>query len=148
FLRQRGVFGIGSDSHISVSPVEELRWLEYGQRLLYRRRNMLAAGGNESPSVGAALYRATLAGGAQALGRPIGKLAVGCRADLVVIDAEQPALFNKTDDVLLDAIVFAGNGNPMRDIMISGKWVVSKGRHVAEETVLRAYRATLEQVMA
>jgi formimidoylglutamate deiminase len=148
FLRHRGVFGIGSDSHISVSPIEELRWLEYGQRLLYRRRNMLAAGGNDSPSVGAALYRAALAGGAQALGRPIGRLAPGCRADLVVIDAEQPALFGKADDVLLDAIVFAGNANPVRDVMVGGKWAVTEGRHAAEDAVLRAYRATLEQMMA
>src|SRR5262245_25172180 len=68
FLRNGGRFGIGSDSHISVSPFEELRWLEYGQRLLHRRRNLLAVGGNQSPSVGAGLYRAALAGGAQALG--------------------------------------------------------------------------------
>src|SRR5262249_4753099 len=108
---------------------------------------MLAVGGNDSPSVGAALYQAALAGGAQALGRPIGQLARGCRADLVVIDAEQPALFGKADDVLLDAVVFAGNANPVRDVMVGGKWVVSEGRHITEEAVLRAYRATLEQVM-
>ncbi len=95
FLRNGGIFGIGSDSQISVSPLEELRWLEYGQRLLHRRRNVLAAGANQSPSVGASLYRAALAGGAQALGRPIGKLAAGCRADLIVIDAEMPTLIGK-----------------------------------------------------
>jgi formimidoylglutamate deiminase len=147
FLRNGGAFGIGSDSHISVSPVEELRWLEYGQRLLYRRRNMLAAGGNESPSVGAALYRAALAGGAQALGRPIGRLAPGYRADLVVIDPEKPALIGKAGDVLLDAMVFAGNENPVRDVMVGGRWVVTEGHHVAEHLVLSRYRAALEQLM-
>jgi len=148
FLRHRGVFGIGSDSHISVSPVEELRWLEYGQRLLYRRRNILAANGNVSRSVGAGLYRAVLAGGAQSLGRPIGQLAPGHRADLVVIDAGKPALIGTAGDVLLDAIVFAGNENPVRDVMVGGKWVVTEGHHVAEDPVLRAYRATLAQLMA
>ncbi len=147
FLRHGGVFGIGSDSHISVSPIEELRWLEYGQRLLYRRRNVLAAGGNQSPSVGAGLYRAALAGGAAALGRPIGRLAPGHRADLVVIDAQMPTLIGKTGDALLDAVVFAGNANPVRDVMVGGRWVVAGGRHVAEDAVLKRYRAALEQLM-
>jgi len=147
FLRHGGIFGIGSDSHISVSPFEELRWLEYGQRMLYRRRNVLVAGGNPSPSVGAALYRAALTGGAQALGRPIGRLAAGCRADLVVIDGEKPALFGKSGDVLLDAMVFAGNENPVRDVMVGGRWVVTEGHHVAEQTVLKRYRAVLSELM-
>ncbi|MGE0117939.1 MAG: formimidoylglutamate deiminase [Dongiaceae bacterium] len=148
FLRNGGVFGIGSDSHISVSPVEELRWLEYGQRLIHRRRNLLAVGGNQSPSVGAGLYRAALAGGAQALGRPIGRLAPGCRADLVVVDADKPALFGKSGDLLLDALVFAGNDNPVRDVMVGGRWVVAEGRHVAEDVVVKRYRAALAQLMA
>ncbi len=146
FLRNGGVFGIGSDSHISVNPLEELRWLEYGQRLLHRRRNVLAAGGNQSPSVGAALYRAALAGGAQALGRPIGRLAVGCRADLIVIDTEMPALIGKTGDVLLDAVVFAGNENPVRDVMVGGRWVVTEGHHVAEQAALKRYGAVLAEL--
>jgi formimidoylglutamate deiminase len=148
FLRNRGVFGLGSDSHISVSPFEELRWLEYGQRLLRRRRNVLAAGGNQSPSVGAALYRAAVAGGAQALGRPIGRLSPGYRADLVVIDSEKPALIGKTGDVLLDAAVFAGNENPVRDVMVGGRWLVTEGRHVGEQTVLKRYRAVLSELMS
>ncbi|MFQ6018586.1 MAG: formimidoylglutamate deiminase, partial [Kiloniellaceae bacterium] len=74
YLAAGGAFGIGSDSHVSVSPIEELRWLEYGQRLIHRRRNLLA-GGAAAPSVGALLYRGALGGGARALGRPIGRLA-------------------------------------------------------------------------
>lgn len=146
YLRHGGIVGIGSDSHISVSPFEELRWLEYGQRLLHRRRNVLADGGNESPSVGAALYRAALAGGARALGRPIGRLASGCRADLVVLDQALPTLLGKTGDVLLDAAVFAGNANPVRDVMVGGRWVVAEGRHVAEQAVLKRYRAALAEL--
>jgi formimidoylglutamate deiminase len=146
FLRNGGAFGIGSDSHVSICPREELRWLEYGQRLLHRRRNVLAAGGNQSPSVGAALYRAALAGGAQALGRPIGRLEAGRRADLVVIDMENPAFIGKAGDVLLDAVVFAANDNPVRDVMVGGKWLVSDGHHVAEGPVLRRYRAALAQL--
>jgi formimidoylglutamate deiminase len=141
FLAHGGRFGIGSDSHISVSPVEELRWLEYGQRLLHRRRTLLRPGGGAS--VGADLYAAALAGGAQALGRPIGRLVAGARADLVVLDASRPALLGRDDEVLVDALVFAGNDNPVRDVMIGGRWVVREGRHRAEVAVLEGYRATI-----
>jgi formimidoylglutamate deiminase len=144
FLRQGGIFGIGSDSHVSVSPVEELRWLEYGQRLRDRRRNVLASDG---PSVGAGLYRRALAGGAQALGRPLGRLARGCRADLLVVDAEVPALIAKSGDVLLDAIVFAGNANPVRDVMVGGRWVVEEGHHIAEHAVFARFKTAMAKLL-
>ncbi len=79
FLAQGGRMGIGSDSHVSLSVVEELRWLEYGQRLRDQRRNRLY--GANQPMVGRTLYDAALSGGAQALGQPVGELAVGKRSD-------------------------------------------------------------------
>ncbi len=139
FLAAGGRFGIGSDSHISVSPVEELRWLEYGQRLLHRRRNVLSGGG----SVGARLYRAALAGGAQALARPIGRFATGARADLLVIDKNAPCMLGKTGDALLDAFVFAGNVNPVRDVMVGGKWLVQERHYLAEEAVFARFRSAI-----
>ena len=144
YLGAGGVIGIGSDSHISVSPVEELRWLEYGQRMLHRKRNVLA---NGSPHVGATLYKAALAGGAQALGRPIGKLAAGSRADLVVLDTEKPGLVDRNGDVLLDSAIFAGNENPVRDVMVGGRWMVEEGHHRAEHAVLSRYRTTLRELI-
>ena len=145
FLAAGGAFGIGSDSHISISPIEEVRWLEYGQRLTLRRRNVLS-GGEAAPSVGANLYRRALDGGAQALGRPIGRLAPGRRADLLVLDGTVPTLSGKTGDALLDALVFAGNLNPVRDVMVGGDWVVREGRHAEEEKVLAAYRRVLDDL--
>jgi len=147
FLAAGGAFGIGSDSHISVSPIEELRWLEYGQRLTQRRRNLLALG-SDTPSVGACLYRRALAGGAQALGRPIGRLAVGCRADLFVVDGDSPALYGRDGDLLLDAVVFAGNANPVRDVMVGGAWVVRDGRHPRESETFAAYRKAIDSLRA
>jgi len=147
YLAEGGVFGIGSDSHISVSPIEELRWLEYGQRLTAKRRNLLA-GGPAAPSVGALLFQRALAGGAQALGRPIGRLTPGCRADLLVLDTECPALAGRPAEVLLDALVFAGNANPVRDVMVGGRWVVEDGRHRDEGPILEGYRAALAELAA
>jgi formimidoylglutamate deiminase len=139
YLAAGGLIGIGSDSHVSVSPMEELRWLEYGERLESRRRNVLA----KEASVGATLYRAALEGGAQALARPIGRLAAGARADLLVIDGEAPTLLGKTGDRLLDACVFAGNVNPVRDVMVGGRWVVQERHHLAEEAVFARVRSTV-----
>ena len=138
FLAAGGRFGIGSDSHVSISPVEELRWLEYGQRLTLRRRNVLA-GRTSGRSVGARLYSEALTGGARALGRPIGRLAPGARADLLVLDGALPTLVAKPMDLVLDALVFAGNENPVRDVMVGGAWVVRERRHDREAEARRAY---------
>ncbi|MEX2295873.1 MAG: formimidoylglutamate deiminase [Dongiaceae bacterium] len=141
YLADEGVFGIGSDSHISVSPVEELRWLEYGQRLIRQRRNRLAAA--RGGSVGAALWRGALAGGAQALGRPIGAFAAGHRADIVVLDGDHPLLVGKDGDPLLDGLVFAGNENLVRDVMIGGRWRVHDRFHEAEAGARARYQQWL-----
>jgi len=146
YLAEGGVFGIGSDSHISVSPIEELRWLEYGQRLTHKQRNLLA-GGEEVPSVGALLFRRALAGGAQAMARPIGRLAPGCRADLLVLDDDSPALYGRDEDVLLDSLIFAGNANPVRAVMAGGRWVVQDGRHPREDKILTAFKAAMDELL-
>ncbi|MBL8672842.1 MAG: formimidoylglutamate deiminase, partial [Alphaproteobacteria bacterium] len=108
FWEHGGRFGIGSDSQITVNAGEELRLLEYGQRLSRRKRAQLAT--DKERSVGAALWRRALAGGAQALSRPVGAIAKGKRADLLVLDGQHPTLIDKVDDLVLDTLVFAGNG--------------------------------------
>ena len=97
YLEHAGAFGIGSDSHISVDAAEELRLLEYGQRLHSRARNIGAGG--EGRSTGAALLTAALLGGARALDRPAGAIAPGHLADLVVLDADSPALTGRRVDI-------------------------------------------------
>ncbi len=143
FLAKGGRFGVGSDSHISVSAAEELRVLEYGQRLVQRRRNVLRA--DESPSIGGGLYRAAVAGGAQALGQPVagGGIRVGQPADLVVLDADNPKLLSRDDDSLLDAYVFASDGHAVRDVVAAGRTVVRNGRHVREDAIVAAYRRAI-----
>ncbi|HEY5598127.1 MAG TPA: amidohydrolase family protein, partial [Kiloniellales bacterium] len=112
-----------------------------------RRRNLLA-GGPAAPSVGAVLYRQALVGGARALARPIGRLAPGHRADLIVLDDESPTLYGRDGDVLLDALVFAGNTNPVRHVMAGGRWAVRDGRHHREAQIFSAYKAALDGLLA
>jgi formimidoylglutamate deiminase len=145
YLDRGGRLGIGSDSHISVSPVEELRWLEYGQRLVSGERNVAGAPG---ASTGRALYEAALAGGAQACGRPIGSLAPGKRADLVVLDGAHPILAGVGPEHTLDAAIFSGNANLVRDVMVGGRWVVRGGRHAEEERIGQDYRRVVTRLVA
>ena len=146
WLEAGGAFGIGTDSNVARSPVEELRWLEYVQRLVTRRRNI----GERRPgaSTGAALYRRALAGGAQAAGRAIGAIEVGRRADIVLLDADHPALVGRSGDTLIDAWIFAASDNPVRDVMVGGRWVVRDGVHGRETRIANAYRAAIARLSA
>ena len=144
YLAEGGAWGIGSDSHISISPLEELRWFEYGQRLVKRRRNVLRA--EEAGHIGAGLYRAALAGGAQAMGRGIGRLEAGARADLVVLDPASPLLAGMEGDMLLDALVFSGNASSVRDVIVGGDWTVTEGHHPKEAEIADRYRKTLKEL--
>jgi formimidoylglutamate deiminase len=146
YLGHGGAFGVGSDSNVSTSAIEELRWLEYGQRLAHRRRSVAASAATPSP--GLALYQGAVAGGARAAGRPIAGLAPAQRADFLVIDADTPFLCARGPDELLDAIVFGGNANPIRDVFVGGRQVVAGGRHADEAAVHTAYRAAAGHLAA
>lgn len=144
FLEAGGRIGIGSDSHISVSTVEELRWLEYGQRLTTRRRNVVAS--RASPNTGEILFRVALAGGAQAAGVAVGALRDGARADFVVLDDSAPLLAGRDAAHLLDTWVFAGNANLIRTVVVGGETVVKDFRHRDEERIAARYRTVVERL--
>ena len=145
FLAQGGRLGIGSDSHVSLSVVEELRWLEYGQRLRDQRRNRLYR--SDQPMVGRTLFDAALDGGAQALGQPIGRLEVGKRADWIVLDGNDPYLATATQDGILNRWLFAGGDRQVRDVLVNGQWVVRDGQHAGEEDSRRAFTQVLKDLL-
>ncbi len=154
WLDADGIIGIGSDSHISVSPVEELRWLEYGQRLVTRHRNISSS--EDMPSTGAVLYGRALQGGANASGMPIGMFAggnpelpsVGNRADLLVLDETSTLLAGRDTTNLIDTWIFAGNSNLVRDVMVNGEWVVRNFKHRDEARIASRYRAVIARLHA
>ena len=146
YLAKTGTFGIGSDSNISVDPVEELRWLEYGQRLILRKRNVAET--TPGASVGRALWSRAALGGAAALGQNIGALRAGVRADLVVLDPKAPALIGRQGDALIDSLVFAGGRKAVRDVMVGGRFVVRVGHHLEEGRALASYRDALARLTA
>jgi formimidoylglutamate deiminase len=130
FLKLGGRLCVGSDSQATVCPAEELRWLEYQQRLRKKRRAVLAD--NRDPHVGTRLWREAARHGAQAIGQPAGTIEVGRRADWLVLDGAHPSMAGSAPDNVLDHLVFAGGSAAIRDVMVAGRWVVKDHRHAAE----------------
>ena len=135
FTAAGGRWGVGSDSHIQVGLADELRQLEYSQRLAHRARNVLAQGGG---STGRALFDTALAGGAQALGTRPAAIAPGAPADLVALDAGSPALAGRAGDALLDAWIFTG-AKAVDHVWSAGRPVVIDGRHVDRDRIAARY---------
>lgn len=141
FAAQAGAYGIGTDSHVATSVAEELRLLEYSQRLRDRRRNRLAAG--PGTSSGRTVFDAALKGGAQAAGQQTSGIHIGARADLIVLDGSNPFVGTSTGDQVLDRWLFALGSEAVRDVMAGGQWVVQDGRHRNEDEINRAFRKVL-----
>ncbi len=146
YLNAGGRFGVGSDSNVLIDAAEELRLLEYGQRLARRTRNVMAT--QAGRSTGGDLYRAALAGGAQALGADGGGLCVGAPANILSLDAGHPALIGREDDAILDSFVFAARRDVIDGVWRAGRKVVSNGRHYRRDEITARYRQALEKVLA
>lgn len=145
FYRAGGRFGIGTDSDTRHSVVEELRLVEYVQRLTRQRRSIFVSPGSAlSERPGRLLFDTAVEAGARSIAQPVGRLLPGSRADLVVLEADAPALIGHGPDTILDAWVFAGGEREVRDVMVGGRWLVQGGRHIAEETVLERFRRVIE----
>ena len=138
YLDAGGAWGIGSDSHISVSPVEELRWLEYGQRLHTRRRNITVSAG--SPGVGLTLLRGALASAANATG-------FDAVDDAVVLDGAAPVLAGAGVEDVAERWIFSGNRPLVREVHVGGRRVVEDGRHPQRDAVAARYARTMQGLL-
>jgi len=146
FLAEKGTLAIGSDSHISVNPVEELRWLEYAQRLIKQQRAILAT--ENEASVGRNLWQQAALGGAQSTNSNTGELAAGKQADLLVLNSAKVALFAHSDEHLLDSMIFASQQNMISDVMVNGQWVIKAGHHHLERESEQAFTLLLASLSA
>jgi len=143
YLEEGGSFGIGSDSNVRINAAEELRLLEYGQRLHGRARCVL--GRPERPSVGANLFVGALRGGARALGVEAG-IAPGCSADIVSLDVRDPSLVGRKGDALLDSWIFASRSG-IDCVWRRGIKMVEGGRHRRGDEIGRRFAATLSRLL-
>jgi formimidoylglutamate deiminase len=148
FMSHGGTMAIGSDSHVTVSTAEELRLLEYGQRLRAQQRNVSADRTSSlGLHVGRRLFDAALLGGARAVAQSVGALTEGRRADLCVLDGAHPLLCGHDVDTVLDAWTFSsGSRSPVRDVMVGGQWVVRESRHVRHHAIAQRFVNTMRSL--
>ena len=146
FVDAGGRFGVGTDSNVLVGVADELRQLEYGQRLKHRERNVLSGG--PGVSTGRALLDTVLAGGAQALGQPIVGLRAGARADIVTLDTTHPSLAGRRGDAVLDGWIFAANAGAIACVWAGGDKVVKDGRHRIRQKARDRFNAAVRRLVA
>ena len=144
FIDDGGCYGIGSDSHIRIGLTEELRLLEYSQRLRDRRRTVLRT---DPGSIGDTLFQAVTSGGARALGRPTGSLEVGNWADIVALDADQILPFVPGQAQWLDHWIFVSGDRAVRDVWSAGRHCVADGRHRKRTGIAARFHDTLARLM-
>jgi len=143
YFENQGRFGIGSDSNIRISFAEELRGLEYSQRLIHRARAVLAT---EDISNGRLLFDGAVKGGAQASGRNSGAIEVGRLADILALDSEHIDLLGREGGMLLDSFVFAGDKTMISDVWSAGRHLVKEGRHKKHDSVTANYRRCIQSL--
>jgi formimidoylglutamate deiminase len=146
FAALHGSYGIGTDSNILIDAAQELRLLEYAQRLTRRARNVMALG--EGRSTGRALFESALAGGSRALGLPTCGIRIGAPADLISLDSNHDALTSRTGDSLLDSWIFAARAPAIDSVWRYGRKVVTGGRHLQREEIASRYQTSLKRLLA
>jgi formiminoglutamate deiminase len=145
YLAAGGAFGVGSDSNVRISLTEELRMLEYSQRLRDLARNVMAS---DAMSAGSTLYLGAARGGAMALGRKSGAIAEGLLADLVAIDSTAPSLCALDEARLLDGLCFAAGDDVVTDVWSAGRRIVKDGQHIARVRIIADYRRAVAALIA
>ena len=144
FLKAAGRIGIGSDSNIHIALFDELKTLEYSQRLRDRSRAALA---DNQRSTGRVLFEKMAKGGAQAAARNSGAIEVGKFADLIGIETDNQYLLNRKGDILLDSLIFAGHGQScVTDVWSAGRHVVQQGAHSNRNQIVQKFKTTMTEL--
>ena len=138
-----GAIAVGSDSNIRISLSEELRTLDYSQRLRDHSRAALAT---PDKSTGRRLFDAVNAGGAAASARNNGALAVGRLADMMALNSDAVDLIGRHGDTILDCYMFAGDDRMVEDVWSAGRHMVKGGRHIKREAIVSAYARTMREL--
>ena len=145
-MRRGGAFGIGSDSNVLIGVTDELRQLEYSQRLAHRARNVVAGTHRLRPAVRCSKARSR-ADRRRSVSTASG-LTEGAFADIVSLDAENVALAGRSGDAILDSWIFGAGRSLVDCVWARGRKVVKDGRHHSRETIAQRFRQTLEGLLA
>ena len=144
YTNQKAHYGVGTDSNVRVSLCEELRTLEYSQRLKHHQRAILSQPGY---SCGRTLFESALLGASLALGRLSGSLKAGNFADILALDSESEQLACCQGDEILDTFVFSGDNRLVSDVWVAGRHVVREGCHINRQPIQDNYLMTKKKIM-
>ncbi len=144
FMKAGGVIGVGTDSNVRISLPEELRLLEYAQRLQTKNRAVMT---EPDRSNGRALWNAVTCGGAQALGRETGMIDIDMWGDMVALNGDHPDLWGREGDAVLDSFIFTGDSSWVTDVWSAGRHCVKNGAHVQHDGIRVNYAKTVRSLM-
>ena len=144
WLKEGGKFGVGTDSNVKISLFEELRTLEYSQRLKNKKRIVLKP--NNYLTIGRNLIEFILEGGELASGRKTGKIKTGYWADILAVDLSSFNYSSLNDDEKLNYLIFSENEKIIDSVFSAGRWVVKEGNHIEKEKISSKYKETLQKI--
>jgi formimidoylglutamate deiminase len=145
FIERGGVFGIGTDSNVLIGLADELRQLEYSQRVALKARNVMAS--DITASTGRALFERALQGGSQALGLTKTGIVEGAFADIVSLNADDVALAGRSGDAILDSWIFGAGRQLVDCVWARGRKVVENGQNYRRELTAQRFRRTIERLL-
>ena len=145
WLGAGGSFAIGSDSNVRISVAEELRLLEYNERLRSGQRNVLTTAGT---GCGRFLYQHAARSGTSVLGQAVGQLEPGYRADLLELDGNHELLAGRNPDAVLDSWIFAGDNSMLNSVWVAGRRLIDRGHHAAEAESRHAFARTVSAMLS
>ena len=140
-----GRFAIGSDSQVTLSPIEELRWLDYGQRLRSKKRQILTA--QPGDEYGTEVFTSAWTRGRLAMGQSADDFfSIGTTFDAVVLDPEHPAIYGKSANSRLSALIYAGSSDCLLGTIRRGHWLAKHGRHLGQAAIRREYQQAIDTI--
>jgi len=145
WLRAGGQLAVGSDSNVRISVAEELRLLEYNERLASGRRNVLSG---PDTTCGRFLYQHAAQAGGIAVNQPVGQLDTGYRADLLELDGDHELLGGRRPDTTLDSWIFAGDRTMIKSVWVAGQCVIRHGEHSREDSIRATFASAIRRLGA
>lgn len=128
FLRKKGKWSIGTDSHIGINPLEEIRILDYGQRLITHSRNTF--GNQKKADNGQIAIESALLNGRKAMGiNQDSFFEIGKPLDALVLSSTHPLIQSTSLKNRTNTIIYAGDSSMFNGTIVNGKWAIQNGEH-------------------
>lgn len=145
FHDRGGKWSIGTDSHVSLNPFEEIRLLDYGQRAVSHIRNTFAVNGNEN-SAAFAIDQALIAGRKAMNNYEAQYFKVGQPFNGCVISSKPPLIQTASSENLLNTILYSSDGSSQNGTIVTGRFVSKDGYHICQDAIVNEFAKTMSEL--